>query len=167
MTLDELAGLIDSSGRPMPTEADLRDLEAALGSRLPDAYRAFLLATPGGIVRGDVRSSSDGENAATVELARVAGLTIRDDDALIERFRRAADFQTPEDALSIGTDPGGNDLVMVLRADRMGEIVILDHEMADYGDRVTIEAAEESGYARRLAGSFAELVAGLTLSRVG
>ena len=49
----------------------------------------------------------------------------------------------------------------------MGEIVILDHEMADYGGRVTIEAAEESGYARHLAGSFAELVAGLTSSQAG
>ncbi len=167
MTSDELASLIDGAGRPMPTRTDLQSFEAVIGLRLPDAYRAFLLISPGGIVRGDVRHSPDGEDAATVELARVAGLTARDDDTLLERFRRAADLQTPEDALSIATDPSGNDLVMVLRADRMGEIVILDHEMADYGDRVTIEAAEESGYARRIAGSFAELVGGLTLSQTG
>ncbi len=167
MTPDELASLIDGTGRPMPTAADLQSLEAAIGLRLPDVYRTFLLTTSGGIVRGDVRNSPGGGDAASVELARVAGLTAWDEDALGERLRRAADFQTPEDALSIATDPGGNDLAMVLRADRMGEIVILDHEMADYGGRVTIEAAEESGYARHLAGSFAELVAGLTSSQAG
>lgn len=165
MTFDELASLIDGAGRPMPTAIDLQEIETALGLRLPDIYRVFLLITPGGIVCGDVRYSPSGEEATVVELARFAGLTAWDDNALGEHFRRATDLQTPEDALAIATDPGGNDLVMVLRADRMGEILLLDHEMAEYGDRVTIEAAEESGYARRLAGSFGELVAGLTVSQ--
>ncbi len=164
MTSAELANLIDGAGRPMPSAADLQSFEAAIGSQLSDAYRAFLLATPGGIVRGDLRYSSDSDKTITVELARVAGLTAWDDDALAERFRAAANFQTPEGALSIATDPGGNDVVSVLRVDRRGELLLLDHELADYGDRVTIEDAEESGYARRLAGSFEEFVRGLTLS---
>ena len=164
MTSNELASLIDGIGRPKPTEADLMSFETALGVRLPDAYRAFLLTTPGGIVRGDLRFSDKGEDI--VKLARIAGLTARNDDDLMEHFRIAADLQTPEDALAIATDPSGNDLVMVLRGDRMGEILMLDHEMAEYGDRLTIEAAEESGYASHLAGSFADLVAGCALVRM-
>ena len=54
--------------------------------------------------------------------------------------------------------------MIALRADRMGEILLLDHELADYGDRVTIEAAEASGYARRIAGSFGDFIAGITPS---
>ena len=166
MTFAELASLIDGAGRPMPTVVDLQSLETALGLRLPDAYRAFLLTTPGGVVRGDMRFSSVGGDADIVKLKRIAGLTAWDDDALVEHFRIATDLQTPEDALAIATDPSGNDLVMVLRADRMGEILLLDHEMAEYGDRMDIEAAEASGYACRLAGSFSELIAGLALSQV-
>ncbi len=165
MTSDELANSIDGAGRPMPTMADLQSLEDSLGSLLPDAYRAFLLTTPGGIVRGSVRYSSDGDDAATVELARVAGLTAWDDDALGQCFRAAANLQTPEGALSIATDPGGNDVVIALQADRRGEIFLLDHELADYGDQVTIEAAEESGYAASLAGSFDDFIAGLMVSQ--
>ncbi len=165
MTSDELAKAIDGAGRPMPTVADLQSLEASLSSPLPDAYRAFLLATPGGIVRSDVRYSPDGGDTRTVEMARFAGLTAWDDDALGERFRAAANLQTPEGALSIATDPGGNDIVIALRADRRGEIFLLDHELADYGDRVTIEAAEESGYASSLAGSFDDFIAGLMVSQ--
>ena len=100
-----------------------------------------------------------------MEPARFADLTAGHDDALGERFRAAADLQTPEDALSIASDPGGNDVVLVLRTDRLGEILLLDHELPDYGDRVAVEAAEASGYARRLAGSFDGFVAGLALVR--
>ena len=55
MTLDDLTDLIDGAGCPMPTEADLHSLEAALGLKSLDAYRRFLRAIPGGIVRGDIR----------------------------------------------------------------------------------------------------------------
>ena len=165
MTFDEVASLIDGAGHSMPTAADLQSFEVALGSELPDAYRAFLLTNQGGVVRGDVHFLSGGEDAITGKLARIAGLTINGDNALRDRIKRAKDYQTPLDALSIATDPGGNDFVMALRIDRLGEIFILDHEMASYGNRVTIEAAEASGYARRLAGSFSELISPAISSR--
>ena len=60
------------------------------------------------------------------------------------------------------TDGGGNTIAVVLRSDRFGEMVFLDHEMAVEG-RATLETAEEDGHALAFARSFTAMVAGFVL----
>ena len=63
--------------------------------------------------------------------------------------------------MPVMVDRGGNAIAMVLRTDRFGEMVFLDHEVSDEG-RATLEAAEADdwGYAIPFAPSFTAMVAG-------
>ena len=68
----------------------------------------------------------------------------------------------PQGLLPVMTDAGGNTIAIVLRSDRVGEMVFLDHEVAGEG-RATLETAEADGHALAFARSFTAMVSGFVL----
>lgn len=162
MTPTELAAIIDSEAGPTPSLAEIEAFEALIGARLPDDYRAFLALIRGGRLRERVVFSLAGEEIGAERIGRVAGLCTDEDCSLEERHRTASDCDIPEGLLSIMTDGGGNDIALVLRPDRLGEVFFLDHEVSGGEGRPTLEDAEGEDwvYAIRFASSFSEMVAG-------
>lgn len=130
MTPNELAALIDGEAGLTPSLAEIEAFEAQVGERLPDDYRTFLTLTRGGRPRGRVVFSLAGEEIGAQRIGRVARLCEDEDCSLEERHRTASDCDIPEGLLSIMTDGGGNDIALVLRPDRLGEVFFLDHEVS-------------------------------------
>ncbi|MCJ2131332.1 SMI1/KNR4 family protein [Methylobacterium sp. E-045] len=166
MTPNELAAIIDGQTALVPDSAEIEAFEALIGARLPDDYRAFLALTRGGRLRGRVVFSLVGEEIGAERVGCVAGLCGEEDCSLQERHRTASDCDIPESLLSIMTDGGGNDIALVLRPDRLGEVFFLDHEVSGGEGRPTLEDAEgkDWGYAIRFASSFSEMVAGFRIA---
>lgn len=98
-------------------------------------------------------------------MGSVYGLEAEGYTSLVERLTDAEEDAIPEGLLPFMRDRGGNTLALVLRPDRLGEMVFLDHEVADEG-RATLEAAEADawGYAIPFARSFAAMIAGFRLA---
>ena len=163
MTFDEFLSVIDIYGLPAPGAAAVAAFEAAHDLTLPEDYRAFLAATPGGHVPGRVGFSLSGEAEGSELLNFVFGLR-EDDLSLAQSLADAERLAIPQDLLPVMTDAGGNTIAIMLRSDRFGEMVFLDHEVAGEG-RATLEAAKEEGYAFPFARSFTAMVAGFTLRR--
>lgn len=170
MKLDALLELIDTDGLPPPGSEAVTAFEASTGLHLPDDYRAFLAATPGGWIRVNVTFELVGELGPDEEgqeiLGRVAGLRTDDSVCLEERVRTGAQDGVPVGLLSIMTDRGGNTIAMALRSDRFGEMFFLDHEVAA-DETPTLEEAEADdwGYAIPFAPSFTAFIEGLRLAK--
>lgn len=162
MTPNELAVMIDDGKARAPDGSQVEAFERLIGATLPSDYRAFLMMTSGGRLRGRVVFSLAGEDIGTEHLKRVAGLGSDKQFSLEERHRTASDCDIPDGLLSIMTDGGGNDIAIAIRPDRLGEIFFLDHEVSGGEGRVSLEEAESEdwGYAIRFASSFTEMVGG-------
>ena len=163
MTLDEFLGEIDAGDLPAPGAAAVAAFEAAYDLTLPEDYCAFLAATPGGHIRGNVRFSLAGEAEGPEILNYVFGLLREDYSSLAQRLAGAETEAIPHGLLPVMSDAGGNTIALVLRSDRIGEMVFLDHEVAD-GGRATLEAAEADGYAIPFARSFTAMITSFTLA---
>ncbi len=163
MTLDEFLSEIDTDNVPAPGAAAVATFASANDLTLPEDYGAFLAATPGGHIRGNVRFSLAGEAEGAELMNYVFGLLGEDHRSLKRLLAGAERDGIPQGLLPIMSDAGGNTVAIVLRSDRMGEMVFLDHEALNEG-RTTLEAAEADGYAIPFARSFTAMVAGFTLA---
>jgi hypothetical protein len=105
-------------------ERDIATIEAALGHRLPEPYRGFLLAHNGGCpdparftlldpLAGDKNIGHVNELYELDELPRMMGL-----------YRG----RIPDDLLPIGDDTAGNQILLRVRGPGVGRIYLWDHK---------------------------------------
>ncbi len=165
MTIDDFLGSIDEDGSTGPGLPAVFEFEREHGFQLPDDYRAFLAATAGGRVRGNVYFSLAGEEVGPEIIGSVFGLQSDGYRSLRQRLADVEDDAVPYGLLPVMVDRGGNTIALVVRPERLGEMVFLDHEVADEG-RATLEAAEaeDSGYAIPFARSFTAMISGFAKS---
>ncbi|GLQ87230.1 SMI1/KNR4 family protein [Dyella flagellata] len=164
MDIESFISLIEDGDVPSPGPDAVARFEAENGLALPEDYRAFLAVTPGGRVRGNVHFSLVGEDEGPEIMGSVLGLQSEGYNSLARRLADAEKDSIPHGLLPVMRDRGGNTIALVLRPDRLGEMVFLDHEVADEG-RATLEAAEADdwAYALTFAGSFTAMIAGFKL----
>lgn len=165
MTVEEFVGLIGEGNSAAPGPSAVAEFERAHGVTFPDDYRAFLALTVGGRVQGNVHFSLVGEEDGPEIMGIVFGLEPEGNFSLLNRMSAADDDAIPQDLLPVMSDRGGNTIALMMRPDRLGEMVFLDHEVGDEG-RATLEAAEADdwGYAIPFARSFTAMIAGFKLA---
>ena len=106
-------------------DARLRAFEARLPSRLPLAYREFLLQFNGATVReSEDFTEVPGETRVDTLFGLHDGPPHYRLDAMRENFMRGV----PEMLLIVGDDPYGNYFGLVLAGPQQGSVVFVDHE---------------------------------------
>jgi SMI1/KNR4 family protein SUKH-1 len=160
MTPDDFLASIKSKLPPAKAEA-LAAFESAIGTRLPESYRAFLIRCNGGYCSGNVEIPG---NAA---IHHVGGL--REEDYFSLDFARKM-FQwedmarIPRALLWIMDTPGGDGVCIGIAGDHVGRVyrwVRKDEPDPDTWDG----AVETAGNVHLLAESFDEFVAALRPTR--
>jgi hypothetical protein len=165
MTIDEFVSLIRDDGIAAPGPSAVAEFERTHSLILPEDYRAFLTMTAGGRVQGNVHFSLAGEEDGPEIMGSVFGLQPEDYCSLVRAMADVEEDAIPQGLLPVMRDRGGNTIALAIRRDRLGEMVFLDHEVADEG-RPTLEEAEDEdwGYAIVFARSFTAMIAGFKLA---
>lgn len=135
-------------------EDRLHRLETALGQRLPDDYRAFLIEHNGGQPEPSLFTISEEEGSDVVQ----EFLGLHDGPRFLQLDNTWADHREwmPETLLPIALDPGGNMVCLGVSGEERGAVYFWDHELAP--GEGGIETFENS---TPIAASFAAFVDGL------
>lgn len=120
---------IKESGEPL-TEADIISLERDIGCSLPEEYRKFLLEHNGGIPKPDGFSLVYWGGKSEDDRVSFYGLgpSVRKSHNLswvLECF----EGRIPSELISIGDDPGGNQICLCIRGEQSGSLYFWDHEL--------------------------------------
>jgi hypothetical protein len=145
---------------PHVTEDDLRRFERGLGHELPADYRRFVLEVNGGYAPSAncvfrVRRDETVLNS----LYSLNAPNETDDLTTRQLYPKYPDNNLPKDALAIGYDETGGRIVLPLDGPHRGEVWHIETEdpPAESNPRDWFDRRNVS----RLAGSFAEFIAGL------
>ncbi len=153
MNLEELAAIIDNEGGAPAKPEDLDAFEAAIGFSLPSELRRFLTLSGGGLVFNPPAVYHDAADRS-FRLRRMSDLS-----GIKEEYTNPKSYPLPKELLRIGSDAGGNGIMICLRHDRFGEVFMLDHEMVAYeGGPMPLEEAEEDGLVTLYSLSFMHFV---------
>ncbi|MBN1312390.1 MAG: SMI1/KNR4 family protein [Anaerolineae bacterium] len=131
------AVIITDSGSAL-TEHDIEAAENAMGVRFPDDYRHFLLQNNGGKPDPNMFLIPDHPIPGQSDLLDWFYCIVHDSPIDIISACRAFKGRVPEECLSIGCDPGGNQICLVISGTEQGKIYFWDHEEeADEGEEPT------------------------------
>jgi len=122
----QIKRLFESAG-----EQSILDLEGRLGFRLPADYREFLITFNGGSTSPNVFLINTVQGESTLSI--LFGITSRKAYDLWANALEAYE-DMDRSMLPIGEDPGGNQIVMSLRADAYGKVYFCDHEVPSPGN---------------------------------
>ncbi|OJV94841.1 MAG: hypothetical protein BGO39_34035 [Chloroflexi bacterium 54-19] len=108
------------------SESDVREFESLIKSRLPEDYRAFLLAHNGGEPDPEVFfiNESQGDDI----LAKFYGLYKEPKYSSLAWCFETYRGRMPSNIIPIGTDPGGNQVCLSIGGSDYGAIYFWDHE---------------------------------------
>jgi hypothetical protein len=143
---------------PKLTERRLAALEKRLGHRLPDDYRAFLLAFNGLVPACEVVVPLP-NNATTLDV--LYGVKTPDDwmdleyDLEIMQLRDQGRF--PREVIPIGVDGFGNSFALAIAGEKTGEVYFQNFEA--FPDRRHDTEWYRTQQFKRIAGSFAQFLA--------
>jgi hypothetical protein len=121
----EYGGTIRLRAAP-PTEARVQAFEAQVGARLPDDFRRFLLQYNGGkpLPSGFRMALRTGPYADSL----VHSLDSLYDEDICNLESTVRWQRVPFGVITIGCDPGGNGICLVIAGERRGQIWFWDHE---------------------------------------
>lgn len=149
MTLEEFADIIENKGGKPAKEEDLQAFEGKIGATLPLELRQFLMLSGGGLVFDPPAVYHDAADRF-FRLRRMSDLSGISEESVNPKY-----YPLPRELLCIGSDAGGNGIMVCLSQDRFGEIFLLDHEMVEYeGEAMPLEEAEEVGLVTCYSASF-------------
>jgi hypothetical protein len=153
MTLDEFVSVIKNEGGKAATEEELAAFETKIASSLPRELRQFLASSGGGLIFQPPVIFLD-ENDRHLRLRRMSDLA-----GIDKELTTPESYPLPEKLLKIGSDAGGNAIMLCLRNDRFGQIFLLDHELVAYeGEPEPLEEAEEYGLVLFYSPSFSQFL---------
>ncbi len=144
---------------PAP-ESELLAFEQALGCRLPEDYRDFLVSCNGGYVGGELwftGPTPTGEKA-DAGVHHIGGFR-QERHFSLPRARSRYAGRIPDDLLWIMDDPFGNAICLAIRGRYRDQIFFWDHENEPGED--SDGSVEGAGNLQLLAGTFAAFVSGL------
>lgn len=110
------------------TEERLSRFESAIGQRLPDDYRAFLLEHNGGDPEPAIFAIGEAEGTDVVQ--EFYGLHDGPDFLRLDRAWEGHREWVPATLIPIAYDPGGNMICLGVRGEERGTIFVWDHELA-------------------------------------
>lgn len=159
MTIDEFLAVIDDTQPPAP-EQELGAFEQAIGQRLPEDYRAFLVNCNGGYVGG--RYWYVGRNPAGQEVEagvhHLGGFRSEYPFSLTQR-RRVYTGRIPDALIWIHDDPFGNAICLGVADGYRGRVYFWDHESEP--DEDWDGSVESAGNLTLIANTFTAYVAGM------
>jgi len=136
-------------------ESKLNAFEKALGVRLPNQYREFLICANGG--RWENRVFRISEEEGESEVHHVFGLHDGPDFCRLDRAWEIVRERIPASLIPIADDPGGNKICLGIRGDRRGKVFFWAHE---WGSDHRGHAVQKYTLIE-ISGSFASFVQGL------
>ena len=159
MTPDLFLGAIKKKLAPAPA-SKLLAFEHALGCRLPEDYRAFLIACNGGFVGGSLwfTGPTPTGDRADAGVHHIGGFR-EEPHFSLEWARDCYAGRIPDDLLWVMDDPFGNAICLGVHGEHQGKVFFWDHE--NEPDEEWEGSVEGAGNLQLLANSFAEFVAGL------
>jgi len=107
-------------------EAELANFESKIGYTLPVEYREFLLLYNGGKPIPDFFKVPEWQYEETY-VTELKGLANGKPVDLSELFD-LLDGRLPKGFIAIGSDPGGNQILLSLSNDKRGQVYFFDHE---------------------------------------
>jgi hypothetical protein len=125
-----------TDSHPPVGEAELVQLQAAIGSSLPEAYRRFLLLHNGGRIDPSIFQLhwEGGRLARRFPKGRLHVMFCIDSASPNDLLKNAAAYRerVPAGTLPIGMDPGGNLLLLGLEPPHAGQVLfwVQDQEVA-------------------------------------
>ena len=109
---------------PEVNEAQVIAFEDALGARLPEDYRSFLLEVNGGRTPRSHRMFDIRNDHTSLNTLHSLAEPLEQRD--LETRWRASRNRLPEEVLRVGADDGGGTLVVVVSGPRHGQVWFLD-----------------------------------------
>jgi SMI1 / KNR4 family (SUKH-1) len=159
MTPDLFLAAIGKQLPPAP-ESDLLAFEQALGCRIPEDYRVFLISCNGGYVGGKLwfTGPTPTGQKADAGVHHIGGFRPERHFSLVRARSRYAG-RIPDDPLWIMDDPFGNAICLAIRGQHCGRVYFWDHE--NEPDEDWDGSIDGAGNLQLLALSFTAFVAGL------
>lgn len=163
MDLEYLLEMIDQKLPPAPREK-VRHFEQAIGARLPDDYREFLIRCNGGSLGGSVcfaGPTPDGQPGDAC-IHHIGGFRKESYFSLEETrdIYQEGEDRIPEELIWIMDDPFGNAFCLGVKGEHRGRVYFWDHENEpdpEQWDR----RVETAGNIELLANTFTDFIAGL------
>src|SRR5262245_42148280 len=94
------------------TEADIAELEARLGSRLPGDYRQCLVASDGGYLEGSYRFHISADEGASILQQFYRLRDVPRSTSTLDYISRLYAARLPKALISIGSDAGGGKICL-------------------------------------------------------
>lgn len=105
------------------TEEEIRDVEKKLGIFFPLEYRDFLLSQNGGYPKVCEFDLPDGSNASIVNHFYSIG------EMTSNLYKRNRFLEDSAEFINIGDDSGGNQILLRVRGENVGELYFFDHDV--------------------------------------
>lgn len=114
---------------PTLNETDLADFEKKIGYNLPPDYRQFLLQYNGGKPVPDFFQVPEWQYKESF-VNQLKGLIKEKDEKKVDlaRLNDLLDGRLPKGFVAIGSDPGGNHILLSLTNETKGNVYFFDHE---------------------------------------